>query len=245
MADEVVIYAFGDSIIKGHCYPEQGSVEHVAASLAFPTRVIKMARNGATICPSALRAPDLGGQILKQCDEVPADAPLPDLIVFNGMTNDIYQGFVHTRMGAMTGEDDYDADDFDHRTFAGCLEATIAEFHRRWPSAPIIYLAVHKNGSIDFMDQLSVHKLIVAVCAKWNVAVADVWNDADLDTRKDSDRIAYSFDALGADGLPSTPATAECGRSEYQPSGTHPNFPAIDRYYRPILGKTIRMVVRR
>ena len=243
-ASEPVIYAFGDSIVNGHKYPQQGSVERVVASIGRGWNVVKMARNGATICPSALQAVDLGGQILKQCDEVPLGAPSPDLIVFNGMTNDVSQGFVSRCLGTLTADDDYNDADFNKSTYGGCFEATIARFRRLWPDVPIIYLAAHKNGAISFVDQVAGHELAIAACAKWNVVVADVWADADFDTRRDSDRIAYSFDELGSDGLPGVPETIVYGHPESQPSGTHPNFPAIDKFYRQVLTKAMDVALR-
>lgn len=242
--DGVVVYAFGDSIINGHKYPRQGSVERVAASVGKGWRVVKMARNGATICPSALRAADLGGQIVEQCGEVPADAPSPDLIVFNGMTNDVSQGLVSRHLGKLTSDDDYDDADFDRGTYAGCFEATIARFRRQWPNVPIVYLSVHRNGAISFADQVVAHELTTVACAKWGVSVADVWRDADFDTRRDADRVEYSFDELGTDGLPGTPETIVYERPAYQPSGTHPNFPAIDRFYRPVLVEAMDKALR-
>ncbi|OZG67498.1 hypothetical protein [Bifidobacterium eulemuris] len=59
---ETVIYAFGDSIVNGHAYPQQGSVERAAASIGG-CRVIKMARNGATICCTELHNADLGDRL--------------------------------------------------------------------------------------------------------------------------------------------------------------------------------------
>ena len=233
------VYAFGDSIVCGHKYPQQGSVERVAAALGG-CRVVKMARNGATICHTALRAPDLGGQIKLQCDEVPSGAPEPDAIVFNGLTNDVHQGFVRAHLGELSAPDDFNTEDFDQNTYAGCFEATIAEFRRRWPVVPIIYLAVHKNGAQNFEDQLSARRMALGACRKWGVDVADVWADSDLDTRRDSDRVMYSFDDLGVDGLPGTPETVSYAEPERQPSGTHPNFPAIDRFYTPVLGAALR-----
>lgn len=239
-----IIYAFGDSIVCGHQYPQQGSVERVAASLG-DCRVVKMARNGATICHTELRAPDLGGQIKLQCDEVPADAPCPDAIVFNGLTNDVHQGLVHNRLGELSAPVDFDPADFDQSSYAGCFEATIAEFHHRWPSVPVVYMAVHKNGAQSFEDQLAARKVSLDACEKWGVIVADVWADADLDTRRDQDRIMYSFDDLGSDGLPGTPKTITYDDSVRHPSGTHPNFPAIDRFYKPVLGVALRKALGR
>ncbi|NMM93075.1 SGNH/GDSL hydrolase family protein [Bifidobacterium oedipodis] len=235
---ETIIYAFGDSIVNGHVYPQQGSVERVAAAIGG-CRVIKMARNGATICSTPLHSADLGGQILKQTEEVPADSPAPDVIVFDGLTNDVHQGFLRDHPGELTAPGEFDPSRFAPDTYAGCFESTIAEFRRCWPNAAIVYLAVHKNGAQSFDDQMHARRLALGACEKWGVVVADVWADSDLDTRRDEDRVKYSFDALGNDGLPGTPETITYDHPDRQPSGTHPNFPAIDRFYTPVVARVL------
>ncbi|WP_143249316.1 hypothetical protein [Bifidobacterium eulemuris] len=159
------------------------------------------------------------------------------------MTNDVHQGFIRENPGSLTALDEFDPACFDSDTYAGCFESTIAEFRRHWPSVPIIYLAVHRNGGQSYDDQLTARRLALGACSKWNVAVADVWADSDLDTRRTADRERYSFDALGCDGLPGTPETITYSQPDTQPSGTHPNFPAIDRFYTPVLGEKISFVI--
>ncbi|MBT1178674.1 SGNH/GDSL hydrolase family protein [Bifidobacterium vespertilionis] len=67
----------------------------------------------------------------------------------------------------------------------------------------------------------------------------DVFGDTELDTRRDDHRVRYSFDALGSDGLPGTPETIDYPNPATQPSGTHPNFEAIDRFYAPVIARAL------
>ena len=235
------IYAFGDSIIDGHMYWHQGSVERTAASLGDDWTVVKRAHNGASISPTTHPA----GQIIAQCDEIPDDAPKPDVIVFNGLTNDIYHGCLRDNPGQVLPDDDVEPSHFDRTSFAGCFEATLARFRELWPGVPVIYLAVHKNGALDYDEQLAGRAIILAACRKWGAMVADVWQDSGLDTRRDEDRVRYTFDRLGSDGLPGTPETITYEDPKHQPSGTHPNFPGIDAFYIPVLAPRLLEAVGR
>lgn len=223
-----VIYTFGDSIVAGHAYRKAACVEFAAGADAT---VVNMARNGGTIMPSDLLRPDLGGQIVRQCDEVPSDAPDPDIVLFDGGTNDAYES-VLPNIGTVRPHMDAP---LDLDTFAGCFEDTIKTFRERWPEARIVYLAVAKIRIRAWTVQLALRAIELDACAKWGVTVADVFGATDLDTRRDADRVAYSFDALGSDGLPGTPQTIVYPHPESQPTGTHPNIPAIKRFYVPVL----------
>lgn len=320
-----VLYAFGDSIIEGHTYPQRSCADVVADAEGM--RLFKFARNGAAILPRAMTRPDLGGQIIGQCDEVPSDAPAPDVILFDGGTNDGYMDGIMDRLGAVinraadgddrmavagdrlrrprvgdardtvrrddgashesvhsdsangvacdcrsedaatrderssddckqdpaddiarghagghdvNGAADHDALAFDRSTFAGCFEATVAEYRRRWPAARIIYVAVAKLAGVDMEIQLALRSIELDACRKGDVSVADVFDDADLDPRRDADRIAYSFDRNGSDGLPGTAQTVTYEHPERQPSGTHPNLIAVERFYAPIIRRALR-----
>jgi lysophospholipase L1-like esterase len=187
------VYAFGDSIVYGHTYP-RGFVNFTAERELM--NLTKYAVNGATIGSS-------GNQILTQVRNAAAAAP--DYVVFNGGTNDA------------------DPAKFDKATYAGSLETTLATMRSKWPSAKIVYVAVHKLGSRDWNTQLAIRSVTLQICAKWGVTVADVFNDTTLDTRVDSQRVAYTFNG-NVNGYPGTGGT-----------GTHPNIAGITGFYVPVL----------
>ncbi|NEG71913.1 hypothetical protein GFD24_06805 [Bifidobacterium ramosum] len=230
-----VLYAFGDSIIEGHTYPQRSCANVVAEAEGM--RLFKFARNGAAILPRPMTRPDLGGQIIDQCGKVPADTPAPDVILFDGGTNDSHLDRIMDRLGAVVRPG---ASLFDRSTFAGCFEATIAEYRRRWASAKIVYVATSKLANVDMTIQLALHEIALEACRKWGVTVANVFDDAGLDPRRDADRVAYSFDRNGTDGLPGTPQTITYEHPESQPSGTHPNLIAVERFYAPIIRRALR-----
>ena len=208
------MYAFGDSIVYGHTYPRSFvnfTTERELMSLT------KYARNGATIGPAGYS----GGQILWQVRGAASQSP--DYVVFNGGTNDAEAIHDHNqyRIGAMT--DGYDPATFDKSTYAGSLETTIYTMRTKWPAAPIVYVAVHKLGSRDWNTQLALRAVTLQICNKWGVTVADVFHDTTLDTRIDSQRVAYTFNGL-VNGYPGTGG-----------SGTHPNIAGITTFHVPVL----------
>lgn len=206
------VYAFGDSIVRGHAY-SRGFVTFTAERELM--NLTQYAVNGATVVPSGG-----AGQILSQVKGAASRAP--DYVVFNGGTNDA--DLVHAnriKVGTMSGG--FDPSKFDNSTYAGSLETTIYTMRNKWPNARIVYVAVHKLGSRDWNTQLALRSVTLQICDKWHVTVADVFNDTTLDTRVDSQRVAYTFSSL-VNGFPGTNGT-----------GTHPNIAGITTFYVPVL----------
>lgn len=204
------MYAFGDSIVYGHSYP-RGFANFTAERELM--NLTKYARNGATIGPGRL-------QIVAQVRG--ASSASPDYVVFNGGTNDA--GEVYNRrypIGAVA--DGFDPARFNNATYAGSLETTLWTMRNRWPTARIVYVAVHKLGSRDWNTQLALRAVTLQIARKWGVTVADVFNNTTLDTRIDSHRVAYTFNGQ-VNGYPGTNGT-----------GTHPNIAGITAFYVPTL----------
>jgi hypothetical protein len=208
------MYAFGDSIVYGHKYP-RGFVNFTAERELMT--LTKYARNGATIGPAHAS----GGQIITQVQG--AVSRSPDYVVFDGGTNDaevIHDDHLYN-IGVMAGG--FDPATFDRSTYAGSLETTISTMRTKWPAARVVYVAVHKLGSRDWNTQLALRAVTLQICAKWGVTVADVFDNSTLDTRIDSQRVAYTFNNL-VNGYPATDG-----------SGTHPNIAGITGFYVPAL----------
>lgn len=205
------MYAFGDSIVYGHVYA-RSFVNLTAERELMP--LTKYAVNGATIAPVSGSS-----QILAQVRGAASQAP--DYVVFNGGTNDA-ELISANQYGIGTMAAGFDPATFDNSTYAGSLETTIHTMRAKWPTARIVYVAVHKLGSRDWNTQLAMRSVTLQICNKWGVTVADVFNDTPLDTRVDSQRVAYTFNSL-VNGYPGTGGT-----------GTHPNLAGIN-FYIPVL----------
>ena len=212
------LYAFGDSIVYGHKYA-RGFVNFTAERELMT--LTKYAKNGATIGPAKAS----GGQIITQVKAAAAQSP--DYVIFDGGTNDaeaIHDNNLY-KIGAMA--DGFDPTSFDNSTYAGSLETTLSAMRTKWPTARIVYVAVHKLGSRDWNTQLALRAVTLKIANKWGVTVADVFNDTALDTRIDHDRLAYTFNNL-ANGYPGTDGT-----------GTHPNIAGISTFYVPVLTEAL------
>lgn len=208
------VYAFGDSIVQGHQY-SRSFVDFVAEREKMA--LTKYARNGATVAPSDAS----GGQILTQVRSARSQAP--DFVVFDGGTNDALQ--IHDRHAYEIGtvSDSHDPATFDTGTYTGALETTINAMKQKWPTARLVYVAVHKLGSRNWDTQLALREVTLQAAQKWGVAVADVFADTTFDTRVDAQRTAYTFDGL-VGGYPGAGGT-----------GTHPNIAGITEFYAPVL----------
>lgn len=203
------MYAFGDSIVYGHNYAR--SFVNLTAEREL-MNLTKYAVNGAAIGP-------VGGQIITQVRGAASQSP--DYVVFNGGTNDaelIYDN--RYKVGTMAAG--FDPATFDKSTYAGSLETTIHTMRTKWPTARIVYVAVHKLGSRDWNTQLAIRSVTLQISRKWGITVADVFNNTTLDTRIDSHRVAYTFNGL-VNSYPGTSGT-----------GTHPNLAGIN-FYVPVL----------
>lgn len=220
------VYAFGDSIVAGHLYPRTSFVDLVARSEGLA--LTKRAVNGATVLASSKTIVDqLAG----------APTAVPDYVVFDGGTNDAYPATLD-KLGEVT--QGFDAD-LNLNTFAGAFENLIAAAKGRYPGADLVYVAVHKLGARDIVAQEALRTLELAICVKWGVAVADLYA-SDLDTTDTTMRVAYSFDSLQENGLPGTAETTGSWMQDgvLRPTGTHPNFPAIEQFYAPTVSNVLR-----
>lgn len=93
----------------------------------------------------------------------------------------------------------------------------------------LVYTAVHKLGSRDNDVQEKLRAIELAICRKYGVAVADVYGQTDLDTNDVNKKNDYTFDSLGANGLPGNNG-----------SGTHPNLKAIEEFYVPVVTEALK-----
>ena len=220
--DGLSVYAFGDSILYGHSRPQTSMLRLMAGQYGW--KLSMFARNGATVLPSE-------NQILRQIHAAPSDTP--DLIVFDGYTNDAYGSKEHDPFNKSKGKPDITirygviqgdgAAVFDQATFCGAFETLLYEMKRKWPESRIVYLTVHKSGARDFSIQSRLHDLTVRMCGQWGVAVADAFTDTELDTRCAGDMRAFIIDG----------------------SGSHPNEECCERFYIPMLTRSLISMLER
>lgn len=213
------VYAFGDSIVNGHLYAKKGFVDFLAQQEGMNLK--KYAVNGGTILPGE-------SSVLQQVIEATVQAP--DFMIFNGGTNDAFERnekmFGEITPGNLIGP-------FDMETYAGRFEEIIRVAKQKWPNTKIVFVAIPKICSRNIQVQTKLHAIQQAACEKWQIGFLDMYSNSKLDTTNDIMRKNYTFDNLGSDGFPGTIKTAKS--DEKTPSGTHPNFSAIQEFYVPEL----------
>lgn len=219
------IYAFGDSVVYGHTAPEKSYTRIIADD--YGMKLTMCAKNGASVMTidssdkEAEGEETAGNYIISQVKTAPDEKP--DVILFNGGTNDAYTGVtthpdLFEHIGVIQGPN---ASEFDTTTFCGGFESIVYNMRQKWGDTPIVYVTVHKSGGRDWDAQCKVRELALEICERWGVSVADVFNDSELDTRDEEQMKQY---IMGG-------------------AGSHPNETACRRFYIPIVKGALKKAV--
>lgn len=178
------VYAFGDSIVYGHNAPDKSFMRLIANDYAMDLNM--MAKNGATIVAES------GNDIISQVKKAPVTEP--DFIVFDGYTNDAYEGILEN-MGTPQGSG---ATTFNNKTFCGAFEEIIYTMKQKWPNAKLVFVTIHKSAARDWDIQCALREAAIAICEEWGVEVVDVFTDATLDTRDENQMSKYIIGGNGS-----------------------------------------------
>lgn len=219
------VYAFGDSIVFGHTKPEESFMQLIAED--YNMDLAMYAVNGATVVNTDSSEKEDASEskesnyIINQIRNASSEAP--DMIVFDGYTNDAYgdpetDSFnskgVHINIMENLGEiQGSDAAEFDNKTFCGGFEEIIYTMKQKWPDTPIVFVTIHKSGGRDWDIQCKLRELAIQMCDEWGVYVADVFNDTSLDTNDPEQMKNYIING----------------------AGSHPNVEACREFYIPVV----------
>lgn len=197
------IYAFGDSIIYGHTLPDKSFMRIIAEQSGAD--VSMYAVNGATVIAGS------GNDIITQVENAPSKAP--DIIVFDGYTNDAYERTAD-KVGAVT--DGFDAE-LDGSTFCGNFERIVSTMKKKWADSKILFVTIHKSGGRKWDIQTLLYQKAVEICGKWGIEVADVFKECEFDTRDEKQMAELIIDG----------------------AGSHPNEIACKRFYVPLVSEKL------
>lgn len=219
------VYAFGDSIVFGHTKPEESFMQLIAED--YNMDLAMYAVNGATVVNTDSSEKEDASEskesnyIINQIRNASSEAP--DMIVFDGYTNDAYgdpetDSFnskgahinIMENLGEIQGSD---AAEFDNKTFCGGFEEIIYTMKQKWPDTPIVFVTIHKSGGRDWDIQCKLRELAIQMCDEWGVYVADVFNDTSLDTNDPEQMKNYIING----------------------EGSHPNVEACREFYIPVV----------
>lgn len=196
------IYAFGDSIVYGHTLPEKSFMRMIADENGVDLTMCAV--NGATIIRS-------DNHILTQVENAPAEKP--DVILFDGYTNDAYERF----MGMLGEISDGEPDD---TTFCGGFEKIVQTMQKRWQGVPIYYVTIHKSSGRAWDIQCKLRELALEICKKYGIRVIDMFKDSPFDTR---DEVQLKDYIIGG-------------------AGSHPNEAACRTYYMPLVLEALKEI---
>ena len=206
------VYAFGDSIVYGHNAPQQSFMRLIAND--YLTDLNMMAKNGATIMKSS-------NHILTQVNNAPDKAP--DLVVFDGYTNDAYAETLHGHEGVMQGPE---ATSFDNTTFRGAFEETLYTMKKKWPESEIVFVTIHKSGGRDWDVQNELRDMSLEMCKAWGIHVVDMFTYVN-----------------GAGNTLDTREAAQMSKYIINGAGSHPNVAACREFYIPAIVEALEAIV--
>ena len=223
------IYAFGDSVVYGHTAPEKSFMRIIADEYGIDLGMYAV--NGATVISldslekEASDELKVGNYIINQVKAAPDTAP--ELVIFNGATNDSYGSpltdshnprnahiDVMKHLGVIQGAD---ATQFDNASFCGGFEEILFNMRKKWGDVPIAYVTVHKSSARDWGVQCKLRELVLEMCAAWNVQVIDMFKDSPLDTRDEE----------------------QCAKYIMGGAGSHPNEAGCREFYVPFVSDAI------
>lgn len=210
-----ILYGFGDSLVEGHCIGI-GMLDSLAEKYGLVYR--KYARNGARVLPDndfnrkdSCQVPDIASQIRMACGD------MPDLIFFDGLTNDAYAYVAEEYLGELT---DHYRGNYDRMTFYGAFEQICWLLREKYPDSRIFYVCPHRMPARDMKVQEMLQKAAREICRKWSIPYVDIFRKGQINTCVDAMRVRYSYDE----------ACCLTGGN-----GTHLNAEGYERWYLPMI----------
>lgn len=212
------LLVLGDSIMYGSGNNGYGIGEYLCARFGFSLK---------KYCVGGARVGYFKGKnwLVDQVRAAISDKISPDLIVFDGFTNDcnMTDGVnCDVPLGDFReGENNFDIFSVskENSTFTNCFENIVYALKKYFPEAELLFVRPHKMGRRDATWQRVYGERAVLICRKWDVPVADIYEDSDMDTFIPEDRDKYTNDTYGW-------GKGDC---------THPNESGYLEKYMPVI----------
>ncbi|HPY85512.1 MAG TPA: SGNH/GDSL hydrolase family protein [Ruminococcus flavefaciens] len=197
------IAVFGDSIMYGDGNSKASVGELLAAKYGMTLH--KYAQSGATI---GIRSDHPTGRyhIPNQVTEAIEDEISPDIIIFNGGTNDENGETPVAELGTIP--DDY-AMPVTESSFSDGFQSLAYQIKDNWKDAIVIYMRAHNMSSRTYQRQVAYGERGIEMCKKWGFGVVDMFKIMNT-------QLAYY-------------------QTEYLADTTHPNGKGYKKYYMPEL----------
>ncbi len=214
---------FGDSIMFGSGNGGYGVGEYLRDKFGY--KLYKYCIGGARV--GHMEGKSWVADQVKQAIE---EGVKPDLIIFDGFTNDCYKtdGVNFDVPLGVRGEAkelcEIDVTD----SFTCCFESIVRALKNHFPRAEIIFVRPHRMGRREDAAQRDYGERAAVICRENGVKVADVYSESGLDTFDAEMRDRYTCDSYG------------WGRGD----ATHPNAEGYEKFYLPVIEKYLKQVVK-
>lgn len=155
----------------------------------------------------------------------------PDLVIFDGFTNDCHQqvagGACDVPLGEVaSGFDPVDIFEVqkENTNFSDCFQSIACAIKKHFPNAKYLFIRPHRMGKRGEKEQILYGERAVELCKKWGIEVCDLYKDCPMDTFNAEDRDKYTFDSYGK-------GMGDC---------THPNARGYEEKYMPVIEEAIK-----
>lgn len=211
-----VVALFGDSIMYGSGNNGFGVGEYLEKDMNFTLK--KFCIGGARVGYQEGKS-----WVVEQVKKAITQGISPDLIVFDGFTNDcnIVEG--NTECDVEFGEKFLKKDEtvYDIKptdaNFTKCFNAVAYSFLKYFPHAKVVFVRPHNMGRRGDEVQKKYGTRAVEISKAYGFSVADIYSDSDLNTFKEEDRDKYTFDSYGWGKGDCTHPNDICYREKYMP----------------------------
>ncbi|MDE6104932.1 MAG: SGNH/GDSL hydrolase family protein [Clostridia bacterium] len=207
----------GDSIMYGSGNGGVGVGEYLEKSLGFT--IIKYCVGGARVGYHEGKS-----WIVEQVQQAINNGEKPDLIIFDGFTNDCNMSDgKNCDVPFGSPSNNVPTDIFkikkSNTNFCGCFKSVCEALKKYFPQAKVIFVRPHKMGRRGAEVQVKYGEYAVKVCKDYGFAVADIYADGKLDTFDEAMRDKYTNDSYGW-------GKGDC---------THPNEKGYLKFYMPLI----------
>lgn len=215
------LLVLGDSIMFGSGNDGYGVGEYLAARLGFT--LLKYCVGGARTGRQ-----DGKSWIVEQTRSAIENRETPDLIVFDGFTNDCNMTDGKTCDIPFEGIERCESFDVFNvkgtdTNFTDCFESIAASLKKYFPDSKTLFVRPHKMGRRGEKIQIKYGERAAEICKTYNIPVVDIYSDSGLDTFDAVQRDKYTNDSYG------------WGRGDC----THPNAAGYEKFYVPLIEKAV------
>lgn len=202
------ILAFGDSIMRGDGNYKVGIPELIGEKYFMDVKNYSL--GGATFGYAEGKS-----HISNQIVEALSDYESGDIIMVNGLTNDI----VKNNKGTMSDSNDFSYGRNGRKTFASGMEYAIGFLKDNYTDIPMFFINAHNMTYSPEEKEKEYNNLSIEICKKWDMDYVDIFNKSGFNCED-----MYTCDTFTAD-------IKGMGHGD----SIHPNQRGYHKFYLPLI----------